>query len=136
MYSPGTVKSKNNVSYNVYIITPQKNYNSWNYTWYYKEDITNVYIMDYRNNKDPNMQILNSYIIDTKELKLEIIGLMQEYNNKVPSEREWKRSNDSMLVEWDFHNFAYNLGYKKDRTGDTDFNNNDEGKGFKDFVFR
>lgn len=43
---------------------------------------------------------------------------------------------DDSAIEWKLHNFVYNLGYKRERTGDCDFNNADEGTGIWDFVGR
>lgn len=94
-----------------------------------------VIIIDYRNSNDPNMKVMQSYKIKKKYQK-EIAQIMYNYNVENPVSPEWNRTVDSMVKEWGFHNFAYNLGYKQDRTADTDFNNNDEGKNFWDFLFR
>ena len=97
---------------------------------------TDVIIVDYRTNADPNMQIKQSYKIGNKKHQKEIAQIMIDYNSKNPVDPAWNRSVDSLVDEWRFHNFAYSMGYKRERTADTDFNNNDEGKGFWDFVWR
>ena len=40
-----------------------------------------------------------------------------------------------MVIEWDIHNKVYDMGYARDSTADVDFNNNDEGKGWLDFIW-
>ena len=97
---------------------------------------TDVIIVDYRTNDDPNMQIKQSYKIGKKKHQKEIAQIMIDYNSENPVDPAWNRSVNSLVDEWRFHNFAYSIGYKKERTADTDFNNNDEGKGFWDFVWR
>lgn len=61
---------------------------------------------------------------------------MIDYNSENPVAPAWSRTVNSLVDEWRFHNFVYSIGYKRKRTADTDFNNNDEGKGFWDFVRR
>ena len=95
-----------------------------------------VYVVDYRKDKDPNMRILSSYRIKNKKYQREIADILLEYNKKYPVNPSWKRTKDSIVDEWRFHNLAYNIGYKRKRTADTDLNNKDEGKGFFDFVGR
>ena len=97
---------------------------------------TDVIIVDYRTNDDPNMQIKQSYKIGKKKYQKEIAQIMIDYNSENPVDPAWDRSVNSLVDEWRFHNFAYLIGYKRERTADTDFNNNDEGKGFWDFVGR
>jgi len=96
----------------------------------------NVYIVDFRTSKDPNMKIMQSWTIGDDQLQNEIIALMQKYNDENSVNPPWKRTNESMKTEWDFHNWSYSLHWKQERTGDVDLNNADEGKGFFDFVFK
>lgn len=54
---------------------------------------------------------------------------MQEYNKLFPVDPPWERTNESLLTEWDLHNFAYNadiIGVVRHKTGDADFNNSAE----------
>lgn len=95
-----------------------------------------VVIVDKRTSSDPNMQIQDSYRITKTKQQKEIAQLMLNYNTSNPVEPVWSRTLDSLVEEWKLHNFAYNLGYKQERTGDCDFNNADEGMGFWDFVGR
>ena len=95
-----------------------------------------VVIVDKRTSSDPNMQILDSYKITKNDQQKEIAQLMLDYNTLNPVSPAWSRTLDSLVEEWRLHNLAYNLGYKRERTGDCDFNNADEGMGFWDFVGR
>lgn len=95
-----------------------------------------VIIVDYRINTDPNMQIKQSYKIGKRKYQKEIAQIMIDYNFENPVDPAWDRSVNSLVDEWLFHNFAYSIGYKRERTADTDFNNNDEGKTFWDFARR
>ncbi len=95
-----------------------------------------VVIVDKRTSSDPNMQIQDSYRITKTKQQKEIAQLMLNYNTSNPVEPVWSRTLDSLVEEWKLHNFACNLGYKQERTGDCDFNNADEGMGFWDFVGR
>ena len=97
---------------------------------------TDVIIVDYRTNSDPNMQIKQSFKISNKKYKKEIAQIMIDFNSENPVDPAWNRSINSIVDEWRFHNFAYSIGYKIERTADTDFNNNDEGKNFFDFLWR
>ena len=95
-----------------------------------------VVILDNRTATDPNMQIQNSYEITNRQQQKEILQLMLDYNNLNPVEPGWNRTLDSMMVEWQLHNLAYDMRYKRGRTKDCDFNNADEGKGIWDFARR
>ena len=95
-----------------------------------------VVIVDKRASSDPNMQIQHSYQISRTKHQKEIAQLMCDYNTSNPVSPEWSRSVNSLVEEWKIHNIAYGLGYKRERTGDCDFNNADEGKGIWDFVGR
>ena len=100
-----------------------------------KEDNV-VVILDKRDSDDPDMKVLDSYKIANKKQQKEIAQLMINYNTQNPVNPAWSRTLDSLVEEWRLHNFAYTFGYKRDRTGDCDFNNADEGKGFWDFIWR
>ncbi len=83
-----------------------------------------VVIIDSRNDENPDMQVLSSYLINDKHLQNEIIEIMQEYNKEYPS--NWKRTNEALKLEWYVHNVLYYFNYKHDHTTDVDFDNKDE----------
>ncbi len=92
-----------------------------------------VFVIDERTEGDnPNMQIISSYSITDRNTRNEIIDIMQEYNIRYPS--EWKRTTESLRLEWFVHNFLYGFDYKLDHTTDVDFDNNDEDKFNKPFI--
>ncbi len=65
-----------------------------------------------------------------------IIDFLQDYNIKNPSyPNQWNRSTESLINEWDAHNFAYNcLPFSQEHTKDADLDNND-GRGLKSIVW-
>ena len=95
-----------------------------------------LFVVDMRDSDDPNMKLLNSYQIDDSETQRQIARLMLQYNEVNPTGKAWKRTEDSIVDEWNLHNFAYSWRIKRERTADCDFNNADEGMGFWDFVGR
>ena len=101
-----------------------------------KEEKNVVVVVDKRTSSDPNMQVKNSYQITKKKQQKEIAQLMLDYNDSNPVTPAWSRTVDSMVDEWQIHNLAYNLRYKRERTGDCDFNNADEGTKIWDFIGR
>lgn len=94
-----------------------------------------VFIVDDRDADDPNMQILASYRIRRNAHKREIAELMLKFDRESGKKR-WKRTLKSLVTEWNIHNFAYRLFYKRSHSADCDFNNADEGKNFFDFIGR
>ena len=97
----------------------------------YLDNITNVcdndiFILDARDEKDPDMKVLSSYLINDLKVQREILKIMLEYEEKNPS--LWDRSIESMQNEWLLHNLMAIFSYKKERTMDVDFNNGDEEK--------
>jgi len=85
-----------------------------------------VTIIDYRDRKNPDMQIVNSYQITNKDRQKEILSIMIIYNGVYPSTYSWNRDINSMVVEWDVHNWFYNNGILKKHTKDADIDSNDE----------
>ena len=84
----------------------------------------NIYVIDYRNSNNPVIAINNSYqIISIKEIKA-IIEVLQEYENKYPS--NWDRTTKSMFNEWLIHNICYYLNIERNRTKEVDFDNDEE----------
>lgn len=92
----------------------------------YNEDSTNIYIIDQRNIKDSNIEILDSYKISSKHEMEEIINILLEYERINPS--SWDRSYDSLLNEWLVHNICYQFNYDEISTKHVDLNNSDETK--------
>ena len=83
-----------------------------------------VIILDQREDNNPNIRIMSSCNITNREARNEIIEIIQEYNRVYPS--NWKRTNESLRLEWFVHNLLYNLDYKLEHTTDVDLDNNDE----------
>lgn len=85
-----------------------------------------INVIDFRNDGDPDMKILDSYSINSLREMRSILLVLKQYNNDFPS--NWNRSISSMEYEWILHNICYKLGYKSFSTKDVDLNNKDEGK--------
>ena len=93
-----------------------------------------IIILDERNKKDPNMKVISSHEIYDKEIRNDIIEILNEYEEMYPS--KWNRSLESMRLEWFVHNFFYELNYKRNHTNNVDLNNNDEEKYQNDVLHR
>ncbi len=109
-----------------------------------EDDANNVYpltksntvrVVDYRSNRDSNIKILDSYKFDSPKIQNIILTALVNYNVQNPSTPSWNRTIDSMLLEWDIHNVAYNFGISPASTAHVDLNNNDEGKGWLAFIW-
>lgn len=87
-------------------------------------NINNVYIVDQRYLKDPNMIISSSSKIRDKNEMNIILDIILEYERRYPS--NWNRSKESMYNEWLFHNICYDLYIQRFRTIEVDLNNEDE----------
>lgn len=103
---------------NVYIINNPSQIDS-------KEE-NSIFIIDQRRDDDPNIKIHNSYKIKHEKTMLEIISIIQQYEQMYPT--NWDRTQTSMLNEWEVHNICSNIYYKRQRTDHVDFNNKDEDK--------
>lgn len=117
---------ENNYSYINYddkkIIIVNKDY----FDYVYDKESNNIYIIDYRNNKNSNFEIVESYKISNKSEMEEIINMLLEYEKENPS--NWNRSFNSMLNEWQIHNICHYFGYDIESTEHVDLDNNDENK--------
>ena len=82
-----------------------------------------VYVVDEREDV-LNMKILNSYKIYNFNYQRDILNIIEDYENNYPS--EWERSVETMMTEWNVHNFLYGFSYQEDRTRDVDFENSEE----------
>lgn len=83
----------------------------------------NVYVLDERESNN-NIKILNSYKITNRNYQTDILNIINNYEEKYPT--EWDRSIETMLTEWNAHNFCYNINYRRDHTTDVDFENSEE----------
>ena len=92
-----------------------------------------VLVVDERDTDDPNMKIINSYVVDDEEQMKGVITLLCEYENMYPS--NWERSEYTMYREWVVHNLCHSFNYEINRTTDVDFNNEDESL-YKSLVFK
>ncbi len=83
-----------------------------------------VLILDNRCNDDPNMKVINSCRICSRDEIDDICHILALYETEYPS--EWQRSIESMRREWQVHNLFYSFDYSINRTEDVDLNNADE----------
>ena len=88
------------------------------------DNSTDIYIIDDRNNKDPNMEICDSFKINNRKEMISILKVILEYENTYPS--NWNRSQETMLREWLFHNLCHLLKIKINNAEHVDLNNMDE----------
>lgn len=91
-----------------------------------KININDVVILDARNEKDPNMVVMNSNKIGSKNEQNEILLIIEIYEEIYPT--KWDRTIESMRNEWTVHNILYDFKYKKSHTEAVDLNNEDEEK--------
>ena len=90
------------------------------------DDSTDIYIIDERDNRDPNMAVYNSYKITNDDDMKAIIKMLLKYEETYPS--EWERSEISLFKEWNAHNTSYYSNYRRNSSYKVDFNNEDEEK--------
>lgn len=83
-----------------------------------------VLVVDLRDSSDPDMKIINSYVVDNKDEMRDVIALLCLYEEMYPS--SWDRTEDAMYIEWKVHNLLHSINYETDRTMDVDLNNADE----------
>lgn len=95
-----------------------------------------IRIIDSRSGTDnPNIRIQDSYKVNTRAEKDEIIDTILQYNKEFPSEIEWIRTKKYLQIEWNAHNDLYYL-YKNERCQHVDFDNADEGVSYLGFCIR
>ena len=82
-----------------------------------------VLVLDEREIKN-NIKIIDSYKITSSNNRMDIINIIQDYENNDPT--SWDRSPETMQAEWCVHNVLYGFFYKRDHTKDVDFENNEE----------
>lgn len=79
---------------------------------------------DYRENRDPEFVVYDSYRADNEGLIRCLCEILLEHEEKYPT--EWERSLKSMVSEWEIHNMAYAMEYRVDSAKDVNLNNKDE----------
>ena len=82
-----------------------------------------IYIIDERASKNPDLSVCNSYKYRLKMIK-EITKILMEYEEKYPS--KWDRTYESLIREWIIHNICYFLNLETTRTEQVDLDNSDE----------
>lgn len=85
----------------------------------------NVYVIDLRNEVDPNFIINDSFKIDDLKTMRWILNCLNKYEESNPS--LWNRSLSSMEYEWIIHNLGYKIGLFCENCKNVDLNNYDEG---------
>lgn len=78
------------------------------------------------NGMDPNASILSSYRITDENDRNDILNVLKLYDDI--NNTEWDRTMESMRVEWNIHNFLYDMDYERERTMNVDLDNSDENK--------
>ena len=89
-----------------------------------KASSNDIIVIDRRNEDNPEMIVLNSFEIDDKKQREEIIQILSKYEELYPS--NWNRTQDSMANEWLIHNALYNMSLFHSRTTDVNLDNEDE----------
>lgn len=88
-----------------------------------------IAVYDDRHTGNPSFRIFDSYRIRKNRLKREIIRAMMDYNAANPTDPAWQRTEDNLVLEWLEHNFAYRVGFLRNRAQSVDLDNHAEGKG-------
>ena len=88
-----------------------------------------IAVYDDRFTENPSFRIFDSYRIRKNSVKREVLSAMIAYNEVYPSEPAWKRTVNSLVLEWMEHNFAYRVGFLRSRASNVDLDNHAEGKG-------
>lgn len=86
--------------------------------------VEGVFVVDQRNDDEPNVKIINSYKITNKKKMREVLMLIKRYDEENPS--KWSRTINSMVNEWWAHNICYDSNYYACHSKDVDLNNGDE----------
>jgi hypothetical protein len=74
---------------------------------------------------NPDIQILDAYKYTERSDQVGIITLINTYAILNPSTHVWKRSQPSLIIEWDLHNFLYGI-FRTEQFKNADFDKNDE----------
>lgn len=88
------------------------------------QGIEGIFVIDERNDKDPNVQIIDSYNIRDRRTMKDVLAIIKQYDDAHPS--KWSRTINSMINEWWLHNLCYDTDYYICNSKDVDLNNADE----------
>ena len=88
------------------------------------QEIEGIFVIDERNDKDPNVQIIDSYNIRDRRTMKDVLAIIKQYDDTHPS--KWSRTINSMINEWWLHNLCYDKDYYICNSKDVDLNNADE----------
>ena len=88
-----------------------------------------IAVYDDRFTLNPSFRIFDSYRIRKNSVKREVLCAMIAYNEEHPSDPAWRRTKNSLVLEWMEHNFAYRVGFLRSRAESVDLDNHAEGKG-------
>ena len=88
-----------------------------------------IAVYDDRFTENPSFRIFDSYQIRKNSVKREVLSAMIAYNEAYPSDPAWRRTVNSLVLEWMEHNFAYRVGFLRSRACNVDLDNHAEGKG-------
>lgn len=83
-----------------------------------------IYLLDFRNVFNSNVQIYNSRLIHDQEDMYNILGVLLEYDREFPNDK-WNRSLDGMYIEWYLHNVFYDHSILQERSRDVDLDTRD-----------
>lgn len=96
----------------------------------YLKDIStedgDVLVEDRRDGENPDFCIYDSYKVNDKDSRNDILEVLCLYEEMYPS--DWDRSLESMRLEWFMHNVSHYFDYKRDHSTDVDLDNEDEEK--------
>ena len=136
LFTPKFKRNQNSITYNDnYHITDDSEFATYEDYHIYigseeyiskisNDGINNIYIIDGRNDDNPNFEICNSFRISNAKQRQEILKILLEYESRYPT--KWHRTIKSMGNEWMIHNICYRLGIETNRTSKIDLDNNDE----------
>lgn len=68
---------------------------------------------------DRNLFLKDSHTVS----KFDMMGILNAIKKEHPESHVFDRCLPSLYLEWICHNFLYEIGYKRERTGDTDLDN-------------
>ena len=88
------------------------------------EDSDDLYIIDYRNDDNPDMQVLDSYKIRSITDINRVVDVLLKYEEEYPS--PWERTRFSLVQEWLEHNILNSAGIAEESTRNVDFDNAEE----------
>lgn len=88
------------------------------------QGIEGIFVIDERNDKDPNIQIIDSYNIRDRRTMYDVLTIIKQYDDEHPS--KWSRTIKSMINEWIMHNLCYATDFYICNSKDVDLNNADE----------